>query len=352
MKKLFSLLLILFAFSATSVYADVNKDLVKAGDSVSVNEKMNGTSFVAGQTVTVDNQIDGILFAAGNTVNVGSLSDYAFVAGANLNVTNATFKDGWLAGSVVNLSNSTVERDLYAAGQTITIDSTIGRNAFLAGQDIVIKAPINGDVYIDGQNITIESGVVIGGKLKYNEDANIVISKDATAPRVEAYKNIDANIKTEKSLGETIVAKVLDALLSFLNLLVVGLLMMLLLPKLFKKIKEIESNKILPDLAWGLLVLIAAPIVAVLLMFTMVGLSTGLIVIGVYVLLAYLATIISSYKLSSLLLENKIKNDYLLLIIGLAAAFIIKLIPFVGGLVSFLLLCLGLGLTVSLYKRK
>ena len=352
MKKILSLLLILFAFSATSVYADVNKDLVKAGDSVSVNEKMNGTSFVAGQTVTVDNQIDGILFAAGNTVNVGSLSDYAFVAGANLNVTNAKFKDGWLAGSVVNLSNSTVERDLYAAGQTITIDSTIGRNAFLAGQDIVIKAPINGDVYIDAETITVESGVVIDGRFKYNEDAKLNISKDATVSRVEAYKNVSVNVDTEKSLGQVIVARILDTLFSFLNLLVVGLLMILLFPRLFKKMKEIESNKILPDIAWGLLVLIAAPIAAVLLMFTMVGLSTGLIVIGIYVLLAYLATIISSYKLSSLLLGNKIKNDYLLLIIGLVAVFIIKLIPFVGGLASFILLCLGLGLTLSLYKRK
>lgn len=352
MKKLFSLLLILFAFSATSVYADVNKDLVKAGDSVSVNEKMNGTSFVTGQTVTVNNKIDGILFAAGNTVKVGSQSDYIFAAGANLNLDNATSKDAFLAASSIDLTNSIVGRDLYAAGQTINLDSNVGRNAFLAGQDIVVKSQIFGDLYIDGENITIDSDAIINGKLKYNEDANIVISKDAMIGKTETYKNISTSLDTKKSAGETIVAKILDALLSFLNLLVVGLLMMLLLPRLFKKIKEVGKEKLLPDLAWGLLVLIAVPIAAVLLMFTMVGLSTGLIVIGVYVLLAYLATIISSYKLSSLLLENKIKNDYLLLIIGLAVTFIIKLIPFVGGLVSFLLLCLGLGLTVSLYKRK
>lgn len=352
MKKILSLLLILFAFSATSVYADINKDLYKAGDSISVTEKMEGTSFVAGQTVTVDSLIDGILFAAGNTVNIGSNSDYVFAAGATMNVTNASFKDGFIAGSVVTVSNTNIGRDLYAVGQTVTIDSSIGRNAFIAGQDIVIKAPIKGDVYIDAETITVESGVVIDGRFKYNEDAKLNISKDATVSRVEAYKNVSVNVDTEKSAGAIIVSKIINGLFKFLNLLVVGLLMLLLFPRIFKKIKEIESNKILPDIAWGLLVLIAAPIAAILLMFTMVGLSTGLIIIGVYVLLAYLATIISSYKLTSLLLGNKIKNDYLLLIIGLAAVYVIKLIPFVGGLASFILLCLGLGLTVSLYKRK
>jgi hypothetical protein len=124
--------------------------------------------------------------------------------------------------------------------------------------------------------LTVESGVVIDGRFKYNEDAKLNISKDATVPRVEAYKNVSVNVDTEKSLGQVIVARILDTLFSFLNLLVVGLLMILLFPRLFKKIKEIESNKILPDIAWGLLVLIAAPIAAVLLMFTMVGLSTAL----------------------------------------------------------------------------
>ena len=87
-------------------------------------------------------------------------------------------------------------------------------------------------------------------------------------------------------------------------------------------------------------------------MITVVGLSTGIVTLILYGVLMYLSTIFASYKLTSALLGNKIKNDYLLLLIGLAAVFIIKLIPFLGGLCSFILVCLGIGLVLSLYKRK
>lgn len=350
MKKFFSLILILLSFTATTVFADVNKDLFKANDSVVVSEEMNGTGFVAGNNISVDKKVNGMLFAAGNTVNIKSPSDYAFAAGNMVNLDNASFKDGFIAGTTVDIKNTNIERDLYAFGTKINLTSNVGRNAFIAGSDIVIDSVIDGDLYVDANNITINSNAIVNGKFKYNDDAKIVISKDATLPRVEAYKSL--NINTKKSSTQIFVSKIMDRVFSLLNMLVVGLLMVLLFPRIFKKIKEVENNKLLANVAWGLLVLIAVPVVSIMLMFTMVGVSAGLIVLGLYVLLAYISTIIASYKLSSLVLGNKIKNDYLLLIIGLVSVTIIKLIPFIGGLASFILLCLGLGLSLSLYKRK
>ena len=135
-------------------------------------------------------------------------------------------------------------------------------------------------------------------------------------------------------------------------MLVVGLLMILLIPSLFRKLKEIEAKRLLPSFAWGLLILIATPILALIAMITYVGISTGLIAIALYGVLVYISTILSTFVITSLILKDKVQNPYLILLIGLPCLFIIKLVPFLGGLVSFAFLCLGLGLFTNFIKRK
>ena len=59
-----------------------------------------------------------------------------------------------------------------------------------------------------------------------------------------------------------------------------------------------------------------------------------------------------AFIITSLALKDKVKNPYFILLIGLPILYIIKLIPFVGGLVTFVFLCLGIGLLTNIIKRK
>lgn len=351
MKKFFRVLLILIAFSFTSVHA-ASTDLFRTNDNVFVEENLAGSSFVAGNKVDVKADINGILFAAGNNATVSGKSDYAFIAGNIIKIDNASFKDGFIAGSDISISNSTIERDLYVAGNIISITNNIGRSAYIAGSDITIDGVINGDLHVEGNNITINSNTIINGRLSYNEDATITFSKDAKilgeTTKIKSNNNFESKFKVA-----TIGSKLLDALTSFLNILVVGLISILLFPSLFKKIKEIENKKLLSAFGFGLLTLIVCPIAAVFVMITIAGLSLGLISLVLYFIAIYVSTIFSTYKLSSLVFGNKIKNDYLLMIVGLLIVSLIKLIPILGGLCSFILLCLGLGIIITqIFKRK
>ena len=128
--------------------------------------------------------------------------------------------------------------------------------------------------------------------------------------------------------------------------------MVLIIPSLFKKLREIEANRLLPSFAWGLLILIAVPIVALIALITYVGVSAGIIATVLYGVLVYISTILSTYVITSLILKDKVKNPYFILLIGLPCLYVIKLIPFLGGLISFAMICLGLGLLTNLIKRK
>ena len=359
MRKIFKFLMVIalitFVRPIVASAESVDLGLFKADNSITVTERMEGSGFVAGNMVTVNNEVDGMLFAAGNVVNVSSRSDYMFAAGSQLNITDASFKDGFVAGSIIEFNNVAVDRDLYVAGQKITLKGNVGRNAYIAGDNVIIDGIIGGDLYVDASSIVINSNTVVNGTLSYNEDTEVTISKDAMVTSTSTYKNVSTNsnpIDVNVSFGTTFVSKLISKLISLVNILLVGLLMVLLIPSLFKKLSQIEVNKLLPSFAWGLLILIVGPILALIAMLTYVGIATGMITGVIYGLLLYLSTIFSTFVVTSLILKNKVKNPYLILLIGLPCLYIIKLIPFLGGLVSFGFLCLGLGLLTNLIKRK
>ena len=332
-------------FNPVIAKADSQKGLFRADYDVTVNDEMEGSGFIAGNNVIIGNKINGILFGAGYSVNVTGQSDYAFVAGNEVNIKGASFKDGFLAGQTIEIEGVEAARDIYAAGQNISLKGSVGRNLYIAGESVVLEnIAINGDVYIDSANITINSDTVINGKLSYNEDANIVISKMTNIGSTSTYKNQSVNIDIDPkvSLGTRILTKLVSTLTGLLNILVVGILMILLIPGLFNKLREIKANRLLPSFAWGLLILVAVPIVV----------SAGLILAVLYGVLVYVSTILSTYTVTSLILKDKVKNPYFILLIGLPCLYLIKLIPFLGALVSFVMICLGLGLLTNLIKRK
>ena len=349
MKKYFKVLLVLVMFIAMPVFA-FSQDLFRSDDTVNITEPIDGTSFIAGQSVDVDSKVNGILFAAGNTVTTAGESDYAFVAGNIVKLQDEAFKDGYAAGSSVELNNVTVERDMFIAGQTITFDGVVGRNMYAGGSNITINGKVNGNLTVYGESITIGDNAVITGTLKYDDEAKITISDGATIGNKVVEKSNKSNVKVYKP---TFMSKVKDRLFSLVNILVIGLLMMLLFPKLFENISKMDEKTILPNLGFGFLTLIAVPIACIFAMITIVGLSTGLVLLDLYIVFLYLSTVLTSYYLSNMFLSKNIKNKYLLFLIGAVALTILKLIPFIGTITSMCALFIGLGIVVRLiFVRK
>ena len=350
MKKFLKLLVVMFMFVAMPVFASPN-DLFRADDNVSIDEPLNGTAFAAGNNVDVDSKVDGMLFAAGNNVTTAGESDYAFVAGNILKLNNQSFKDGFVAGNSIEFSEVNIERDAYVAGTAITFDGTIGRNAYMAGTTVTIKGKISGNLTAYAENIIIEDGAIITGTLKYAKDSKLQMRDSATiGNKVQediSIKNGSFTIKTDFA------TKLAAKFFSLINMLVIALIFMLLFPKLFEKIEKEDAKSILSKLGFGLLTLLVAPLFAIILMVTVVGVSTGLIMLNVYIVSIYLSKMFTGYYISNLLLKDKVKNKYLVLLIGICGLTVAKIIPFIGILVSICSLFIGLGLVVTLiFKRK
>ena len=347
MKKYLKILLVLIMFTSMPVFAASNK-LFRADNSVVLQEDLNGSGFVAGQNVDIDSKVDGILFAAGNSVDVDGESDYLFAAGNNVRIDGASFKDGFVAGSSISLLSGNVTRDLYVAGSIVDLNISVGRNAHIAGNVVKFDGKVNGDLDISASNITIGRNAVVTGKLTYPENATIDLSEDSEIGSVE--KTVDYSKINSKT---TIISKIYSAVISLINILLVGILMLLFLPKLFDKIGKMKQDTILTNLGIGMLTFMFVPIAAFILMFTLAGISIGIIGLVLYTIALYLTSIFTGYYLSNMIFNKKIKNKYLVLAIGLVSIKILKFIPFIGIIVGIGSLCIGLGILTNLIlKRK
>ena len=350
MKKKISIGLILvmvLSFIAIPVFA--KEDNFYADDEVKITKSIGKTTFAAGNNVEVSSSIDGISFIAGQNVTLSSVQDYLFAAGNSVNLEGVTTRDAFLAGSNVNVQASSI-RDLYAVGQTIRIDSDISRNVYLAGQSVTINSRIDGDVYVDAENIRIGKEAEIAGTLKYSEDSKLSISENATVAKKKAHKSKD--IKVEVTPMSKFVTKVTGTFYSYVALLIIGFIL-LATSKTFKKIDKEEKNVgyILKSSLIGFITLVMLPIISIIILITVVGVPLSIILLVIYFILIYLSALMTSYYFGKWALSKKIKNDYLLLTISLLVYYVARLIPYIGGLITFIALIFGIGISLILIKN-
>lgn len=346
MKKKISFLIALFLIiMIMPVYA--KEENFYAGEDVIVKNNVESTTFAAGNNVEFTPiMVDGLSFAAGNNVVLSSMQDHLFAAGNHITLKGAFTKDAYLAASRITIEESTI-RDLYAAAETIEINSHISRNVYLAGDKVVINGMIDGNAHIAADKIQINDNATIQGTLKYPKDAEITISDKAIIQKTETYigKKVDTKV--------TIKSMIMDRVISFASLLLVGICLLMICKNFFAEMKKEEKtpNDFFKKLGIGFIFLIALPIVMIILMVTLIGIPLGLIALVMYIILIYLSKIATAYYLGSWILKDKEINDYLLLAGSLLAVYILGLIPWFGGLVSFASLILGLGIYTNKLKQ-
>lgn len=353
-KKIFGLILALALLVIAPVSAEeINKFHSVADENVKFEDIVHGDSAIAGNLVDIVGNVDGIGFIAGNTVNVNGELEYAFVAGNSINVNGKVLKSAYIAGNLINFSkDTTIERDLSIAGSSITLSGNLNRDVNAGGSKVVITsdAKIKGDVNINADEIVVEKGATIGGTLKYNENAKADISKEASLTSVRTYDVEETSSNNNTTFTST--------LISVANMLVVFAVIALVFPRVANKTMETVESKetnYLKSFGIGLLILICTPIIALFLLISSIGISLSLIVLALYAVCLYLAYIVSGIALGNLIINKLLKqnaNIFLTGIIGIIVLKVIILIPYIGGLISLIALCIGLALIVSLVEIK
>jgi len=357
-KILFKLLIILFIFSiifpaitSASEFRSgdklvitkdevVNDDIYFAGNSAIVDGTINGDLVFAGSEITVTGTINGGIIAAGGSIIVnGKVTDDIRVAGGDVRI-GGDVGDNVLAftGQFVLEKNAKITRDLTLGAGNAVLDGTVNGNINGGVSDLEIRGATKGNVTVNiDNNIRIFPGATIGGDLQY------------TALRQGEISGIVSGKTTYKETPpgkEDLASKIGSEIIGYLWILLIGIVSLMLAPELTQKISNKVSFEPLSNLLWGLLFLIITPIVAVLLLITIIGIPLSLIIFIIYIIILYISRIyiglwIGQYVSKKLKIETRFK--ILTMAFGLLIILIGINLPFIGIFIQLIVILLGLG---------
>jgi hypothetical protein len=237
--------------------------------------------------------------------------------------------DAILAGSQVDVAG-TVGRDVYAKGQRVAIEAELQRNLVIGGDDLYVgpNASIGGDLQArvdDADDLEVDAGATINGSTEVIDDLD-----DSRFDDVGFYAR---------------------KLLMLAAGLVFGLVAFTLAPKLFQAPREqTEQHRWARVFGIGLACLFLIPFLALIVALTLIGLPLAMVAIGGYALALYLGKLFIAAEIGRRLLRldwHKRSSVAWSLLLGLLLVAVLVELPFVGGLLGFVLAVFGLGTVIN-----
>lgn len=314
------------------------------------NEVIDNDYFKADETLNLSNiTIEGNAFFAGKDVTISDIKVEGSIA---------------VAGQNVNLENVEVTGDIFVAGQYVSVEKTTAKNIYGAGQDFKLsrQSVVNRDAYLAGATVLLDSEadrVAVGtGKLKVGSQAVVRELKGELdeAADIDEEAQIENNTLKVIEISEevetvekiSVFTIILDAVKKLLRAIILALVVAYALLKVNKieKIKKYDGNAILMNGVIGFGITALGLIVAAILTFISFTTPIGITLICLYIIAMVLSTAMGVVVIATKVLQDKeanTKNVLLYTLIASVVVTLVKFIPFVGGIVGFIVSMVGVG---------
>lgn len=333
---------------------------------LSSGQTVNTDLFVFGDFTRIEGTVNGDVFAWSNVVEI----------------------DGHVTGDVIAMArevriNGQVDGNVRDYTQTLTIDGSVGRNVLAGCQDFEMSpqgkiggsltlgsaiAMISGTVArgLTGAvgNATLEGTIAQGVSLRGDE---LRIGPRADIQGIFRYKGRhEATVDPAAKLANPIAFTQLHQGPDYSNwryywhraefwgaAFLFGLVLLLLIPHFFGDALR-TSKRFFPSLGFGVLFLIATPIVAAIICITVVGIGLAIPTILIWLVAVYAAQVFVASWLGEILLGPALGTGALLgrLALGLAIIHGLEMLPYhIGFLIHLIVTCWGLGAIVMTAYR-
>lgn len=352
--KVLFVVALMFILCPTAEAKEINHFVSKADSDVVATDEYNSSIALAGDSISIDGIVRGLSIAAGNKVTLNGNVDYGLIAGNSININGTINNDAFIAGNVITANKDTnVKRDAIIAGADVELSGTFERNISIYASKVTLKgANVKGNVKIYAESVKVERNTNINGTLYYPEDSKYTASNEAVINKVEKTPAIQT--EDEENYFATVSAKIW----SFLCLALVFAAISLFFPNIFNRINEkyekFELSEAIEVFTKGLVIFILIPVIAILLCFTMIGISLGIILLLVYGISLYLTTIFAAYLIGYKVWQKVFNKEAHILFFGLIGLFILLilgLIPGVRTLISIITVLVGLGLIFDTIRK-
>jgi cytoskeletal protein CcmA (bactofilin family) len=370
----FFVVLLALLFIAPAVLYAQEKPVPKPTPTPSVTVVTGGSVFRGGETVVIDESVDGDVYCAGQSVTIrGLVTGDVICASQNLSIEGKVFGNVRVVGQHVNLSSSvgrnvtvlgqsitlsqqaSIAGELLAAGQTMTLSGTVGKGAKVAAQSVSLNGQVRGDVFVAAETFDIGNGTVIDGALSYQATKQITVPASAHVKGPVTFTQAEEHKSPKKNISVAWPAKAVGSILIYMG---VGLLIIIFTKKLFPAITGHMREKPLGTLLLGVAGVVLVPFVLLVLTLTIIGIPVAFLVGIAYALVLmvaklFTAVIVGQWVLEALVPKAKGNAVYQVLV-GVPITFLTLKMPFIGAVLSPFALFWGTGGIISsiLARRK
>lgn len=312
-----------------------NGDLYLFGNNLVMDQLVDGNVYIFGANVEITGKVNGNLFVMANKVTFqkGSYVVQAIYSCANEMIFNGSCTDLYTAGNNVTIGyDALMLRDMKVAASTLNFSGGVGRNA-----DVFAKAFTF--------NTEENSAGLVYGNLNYASESELNLSTSYVQGNINYTKSTAFNTQ---NVQDTIYHYIINFFKVLLLTLVIYLLTLVIAPKFIEKASSYVSSKLAPAIGIGILITLFAPLVSLMLMFIPVTTSIAFSLLGLWGLFIAIALPITSIVITSKLKEKfnftKTYQVLLSLAVTLLILWLLSQIPYLGLLVSILVVSTSFGI--------
>jgi cytoskeletal protein CcmA (bactofilin family) len=366
-KVIFPLLLLAIVFLSSGARASVFKKsgryFVPVGDTINDDVALLTGESVINGVITNDLYIGSREYIVSGEVNgsLNSFSQNAAIRGIIGNTANIFAYELTVDGQIENnltafaykieLSHgSRVGKDAFLMGAEVSVTGEIARNLNINGDHVVISGKIGGDLNIKGGRISITAPAEILGDIKYKSSREIKIDDGVVIHGIVNWKKITPKEdKEEAGTGWPF------RIILFLCALITGLIIIPLFNQHTRAAAGEIIKKPLVTLGIGFVSFSVAPFAIIILMLTIIGIPSAIILLFIFAIFFYIAKVYVSIALGRLIVRAFRKGvepkQGWSLILGLIILMLLFTIPVIGWIIYFGVIFFGFGAIIMGYRK-
>jgi hypothetical protein len=360
------LIALAFLTSAGSVSAET---ILRTGETVSINEDrvVVGDFYTLASITNISGRIEGDLIAASGrfTVN-GEVVEDIFAIGGSVDVYGPVGDDVRVVGSEVVIAEP-VAGNVFVLGNNVSILSTasIGGDLLVYGRDVEISGSVDGDVLGGFGSLRIDAAV--GGDVNVTTD-QLTLGENADITGTLSYKSANLVerspnaivtgeiIRTDRVAEET-TRDLMERYVSMVLVLAFAILTWYLVSRRTLKTSVDRATVYSPTAAlFGFAFLIITPLVAGVLLTSLLGSLVAIFLLLMYALLGLLALVMTPAVIGHLVRKVSTQTSGPLslatIMIGLLVTALLPVIPLVGPAVIAAVFIVSIGALVDALVSK
>ncbi len=330
----------------------IDDNVYAFAESVDIQGTIKGDLIVAAGIANIKGVVEGDIIIAGGEVTIGGVvgGDIRILAG-NLQI------DSEISGNVLGASGEVIISDDTVIGHSLTVatgvlrmNGSVAKNILATGGLMNINGNVAGNVmaYTDGDGgIILGSDSRIGGDVRYASVKQIQrLSGAEVAGVIQKIDNVGKDKRDNKK--DLLIGLLIYKIFTLLALSVVGFIFIRVFPNISKGFHDKLNSQAGATLLYGFAIFFLIPIAAFLILITIIGIPLTFLTLALFMVSLYISKVVMAIAIGVGVLKKLTKKDDVSIdagfFTGAILITIISIIPFIGPLLSILIMWWGLGI--------